>query len=45
VLSRFFEEEQPIISAAVKRSVDAIKHAIDKGFVSAMNTFNKNPET
>lgn len=45
VLSRFFEEEQPIISAAAKRAVQAIKHAIDKGVVSAMNTFNKNPET
>lgn len=45
VLGRFFEEEQPIISAAVVRAVNAIKHAIDKGVVSAMNTFNKNPET
>ncbi|HEY0369728.1 MAG TPA: aminoacyl-tRNA hydrolase [Chthoniobacterales bacterium] len=44
VLSRFFEEEQPIISAATKRSVEAIKCAIDNGVVSAMNTFNKNPE-
>jgi PTH1 family peptidyl-tRNA hydrolase len=45
VLSRFFEEEQPVISAAAKRTVDAIKWSIDKGVVSAMNTFNKNPET
>lgn len=45
VLGRFFEEEQPIISAGATRAVDAIKHAIDKGVVSAMNTFNKNPET
>jgi len=44
VLSRFFEEETPVISAAAKRAVDAIKCAIDKGFVSAMNTFNKNPQ-
>jgi PTH1 family peptidyl-tRNA hydrolase len=40
VLSGFLEEEQPIISAAVTRAVDAIKWAIDKGIVSAMNTFN-----
>lgn len=45
VLSRFFEEEQPVISAAAKRAVEAIKHAIDNGVVSAMNTFNKNPQT
>lgn len=44
VLSRFFEEEQPVISAAAKRAVEAIKCAIDKGVVSAMNTFNKSPE-
>jgi PTH1 family peptidyl-tRNA hydrolase len=45
VLSRFFQEEQPAISAAAKRAVDAIKWSIDKGVVSAMNTFNKIPET
>ena len=45
VLGRFFEEEQPMIANAVDRAVDALKWAIDKGFVSAMNTFNKNPET
>ena len=40
VLSRFFEEEQPIMFAAAKRSVEAIKCAIDNGVVSAMNRFN-----
>jgi PTH1 family peptidyl-tRNA hydrolase len=41
VLGRFFEEEQPMVRAAIERSVEAVKCAIDKGLVSAMNTFNK----
>jgi len=40
VLGRFFEEEIPMVRAAVDRAVDAVKCAIDKGLVSAMNTFN-----
>jgi PTH1 family peptidyl-tRNA hydrolase len=41
VLGRFFEEEIPLVRTAVDRAVDAVKCAIDKGLVSAMNTFNK----
>ena len=43
VLGRFFEEEIPLVRAAIDRAADAVKWAIDKGLVSAMNTFN--PET
>ena len=45
VLGRFFEEEMPAVEKAVTRAADAVKAAIDKGVVSAMNTFNKNPES
>jgi PTH1 family peptidyl-tRNA hydrolase len=41
VLSRFFDEEKPIVRSAIDRAVEAVKCAIDKGLVSAMNTFNK----
>ena len=44
VTGRFFEEELPIVEKAVTRAAEAVKVAIDKGVLSAMNTFNKNPE-
>ncbi len=44
VLGRFLDEELPIVERAVDRAVAAVKWSIDKGIVSAMNTFNKNPE-
>jgi len=44
VLSRFFEEERPLVRAAIDRAVDAVKCVIDNGLVSAMNTFNKTEE-
>jgi PTH1 family peptidyl-tRNA hydrolase len=44
VLSRFFEEEKPIVRSAIDRAAEAVKCAIDKGVVSAMNTFNKSEE-
>ena len=44
VLSRFFDEEKPIVRATVDRAVEALKCAIDNGLVSAMNTFNKPEE-
>jgi PTH1 family peptidyl-tRNA hydrolase len=40
VLSRFFDEEKPIVRATIDRAVEALKCAIDKDLVSAMNTFN-----
>jgi peptidyl-tRNA hydrolase, PTH1 family len=41
VLGRFFEEELPLVRSTVERAVEAVKWAIDKGLVSAMNNFNK----
>ena len=45
VLGRFFEEEQPLVEKTIARAADAVKWAIDKGVLSAMNLFNKNPES
>jgi PTH1 family peptidyl-tRNA hydrolase len=45
VLGRFFEEERPLAEKAVARVVEAVKCAIDNGLLSAMNLFNKNPES
>ena len=44
VLGRFFEEEIPVVKKTIERAADAVKCAIDKGVLSAMNLFNKNPE-
>ena len=44
VLSRFFDEEKPIVRFTIDRAVAALKCAIDNGLVSAMNTFNKSEE-
>jgi len=41
VLSNFFEEQKPLVRSTITRAADAVKCAIDKGVVSAMNTFNK----
>jgi PTH1 family peptidyl-tRNA hydrolase len=40
VLSRFFEEEKPLVRSTINRAVEAVKCTIDNGLVSAMNTFN-----
>jgi PTH1 family peptidyl-tRNA hydrolase len=45
VLGRFFEEERPAVDKTIDRAVDAVKWAIDNGLLSAMNQFNKNPES
>jgi PTH1 family peptidyl-tRNA hydrolase len=45
VLGRFFEEERPVVEKAIERAADAVKCAIDKGVLSAMNLFNKIPES
>lgn len=45
VLGRFIEEEMPVVEKAIERAAEAVKVAIDNGIVSAMNTFNKNPES
>jgi PTH1 family peptidyl-tRNA hydrolase len=45
VLSRFLEEEKPIVRSAIDRAVEAVKCAIDNDLISAMNIFNKTEET
>jgi PTH1 family peptidyl-tRNA hydrolase len=45
VLGRFFEEERPLVEKTIARAADAVKCAIDNGLLSAMNQFNKNPES
>jgi PTH1 family peptidyl-tRNA hydrolase len=44
VLSRFLEEEKPIVRSAVERAAAAVKCAIDNDLISAMNIFNKAEE-
>jgi peptidyl-tRNA hydrolase, PTH1 family len=44
VLGRFFEEERPLLETTIGRAVEAVNCAIDKGMVSAMNTFNQAQE-
>jgi len=44
VLSRFFEEEKPLLDATIKRAAAAVKCAVDKGLFTAMNVFNQPPE-
>jgi peptidyl-tRNA hydrolase, PTH1 family len=44
VLSRFLEEEKPLVRSTIDRAVQAVNCAIDNGLVSAMNTFNKTEE-
>ena len=41
VLSNFFEEEKELVRSTIERAAEAVKCAVDKGVVSAMNTFNK----
>jgi peptidyl-tRNA hydrolase, PTH1 family len=45
VLGRFFEEEKPLLQTTIMRAGEAVNCAIDKGMVSAMNTFNQAQET
>lgn len=41
VLSNFFEEQKPLVRSTIEHAAHAAKCAVDKGVVSAMNTFNK----
>jgi PTH1 family peptidyl-tRNA hydrolase len=45
VLGRFFEDERPVVEKTITRAAEAVKCAIDKGVLSAMNLFNKIPES
>ena len=41
VLSNFLEEQKPLVRSTIDRAAEAVKCAVDKGVVSAMNTFNQ----
>jgi PTH1 family peptidyl-tRNA hydrolase len=41
VLSRFLDEEKALVASTIDRAAEAVKWAIDKGLVSAMNNFNQ----
>jgi len=45
VLSRFFDEEEVLVASTIGRATEAVKWAIDKGLVSAMNNFNQAEES
>ena len=45
VLSRFFDEEKALVASTIDRAAEAVKWAIDKGLVSAMNNFNQAEES
>jgi PTH1 family peptidyl-tRNA hydrolase len=45
VLGRFFEEEETLANNTIARAAEAVNCAIDKGVISAMNTFNQAQET
>jgi peptidyl-tRNA hydrolase, PTH1 family len=40
VLTPFLQEEKPIVRSAIEGATEAVKCAIDKGIVAAMNKFN-----
>lgn len=44
VLGSFFEEEKSAVEKTIQRAVEAVKCTIDKGVLSAMNTFNQAAE-
>src|SRR6267378_4236743 len=44
VLSRFFDEEKALVASIIDHATEAVKWAIDKGLVSAMNNVNQAEE-
>src|SRR5437016_7059686 len=45
VLSNFFEDQKSLVRSTIDRAAEAVKCAVDKGVVSAMNTFNQIEDT
>ena len=41
VLSRFSKEEEPLVAAAIKRSLDAVECVLKNGLAKAMNDYSK----
>lgn len=45
VLGKFSTEEQPALHAVIQRAADAVLSAVERGLDSAMNVFNRQPES
>lgn len=45
VLSRFRDEEEPVLSPAIERAAQAAEVFVSKGLSAAMNQFNADPKT
>ena len=45
VLGKFRDEEQPALQTVIQRAADAVLSAVDRGLETAMNVFNRQPES
>ncbi len=45
VLGKFRAEEQPALQSVIQRAADAVLSAVERGLDSAMNVFNRQPES
>ncbi len=45
VLGKFRAEEQPALQTVIQRAADAVLSAVDRGLDTAMNVFNRQPES
>ncbi len=45
VLGKFSPEEQPALHTVIQRAADAVLSAVERGLDSAMNVFNRQPES
>ncbi len=45
VLGKFRAEELPALQAVIQRAADAVLSAVDRGLETAMNVFNRQPES
>ncbi len=45
VLGKFSAEEQPALHTVIQRAADAVLSAVERGLDSAMNVFNRQPES
>ena len=45
VLGKFSTEEQPALHTVIQRAADAVLSAVERGLDSAMNVFNRQPES
>lgn len=45
VLGKFSAEERPVLESVIQRAADAVLSAVDRGLETAMNVFNRQPES